>query len=492
MIHNSEMVQEARSILQHIIEILPSQIFVLVSLHTLSLLTTASLLYVSEQVKLLLCYLDDPRRSVQLRVLRDLKQIVLQTSYQIESSIWPIEKLIELNQLSKYSEIQMEIFLLLRILIKNYGNPSKLFKNDDEKKKCIEMCESSLHDNVICVVAAELFSLIATKDDIYHCLTSIYIVIEKILRLQQNDMNESNSNLKQLIFVVVSLVHGDDEAEKTLFNRFIGFMDKSIVKSKILLAKGLNLLIHKSLYPGKIFELYYGDFMKILLHPEHALNPSITTTLANCFFKGLASNDDIILSNSIMKKMNNIDEELKNDNRGWERFVLARAAACQGFHEYAAPVFESLAPKITQLSLHYWTKSLELLCKAESLVNPKTRSLSESRSILLESITYLRASRLKTMELSFQEKFLTLRQSFIGLISSLLTDIPLLVRIPSKDQYYTNSFNSLASEYNILRCSFLDLDNNSMEILDFYILTCYLISFTLDLHFGKEKYVIII
>ena len=73
------------------------------------------------------------------------------------------------------------------------------------------------HDNVICVVAAELFSLIATKDDIYHCLTSIYIVIEKILRLQQNDMNESNSNLKQLIFVVVSLVHGDDEAEKTLF-----------------------------------------------------------------------------------------------------------------------------------------------------------------------------------------------------------------------------------------------------------------------------------
>lgn len=183
-----------------------------------------------------------------------------------------------------------------------------------------------------------------------------------------------------------------------------------------------------------------------------------------------------------------VDKILQQSDRGWERFVIARAAACNGFHDFAFSVFENLSNHVKVVHLHYWLQSLYLISKGESLITSGKVSLSSSRAVFLEALTSLRAARLKNLELNFQEQFISLRQQFIGLVTGLVGDIPLLVRIPlSSNASYSLPFLELGKQYNLLRRSFLDLDPSSMILLETDQIVCCLLSFALDIFLDVPK-----
>ena len=131
--------------------------------------------------------------------------------------------------------------------------------------------------------------------------------------------------------------------------------------------------------------------------------------------------------------MKKIDFYLQSEKRNWERFVIARAASCYGFYEYSFVIFHELSSNISSISLHYWLKSLSLFSFAGFIIQLSTNStektnlqtilstipadlsnfpfsnqicLSTSMGYLNDSLTSLKAAKLKNSELIFQEKFL--------------------------------------------------------------------------------------
>jgi hypothetical protein len=64
MKHDPEMVREARALLKQAIIALPTQNFILASLHTLSVLCNHSLLYIPQQVPI--CFLSENSKFIQL------------------------------------------------------------------------------------------------------------------------------------------------------------------------------------------------------------------------------------------------------------------------------------------------------------------------------------------------------------------------------------------------------------------------------------------
>ena len=193
---------------------------------------------------------------------------------------------------------------------------------------------------------------------------------------------------------------------------------------------------------------------------------------------------------TILNSLHQVDQQLKEQERGWERFIIARAAACGGFHAFAAPIFAELSNKVRGVSLHYWLQSLASMSEGEDIILTGRESLAAARAKFLESLTSLRAARLKNLELSFQEQFLSLRQQFLGLLTGLLGDIPLLVRIGARtSKTYSRQFIDLGQQYNILRRSFLDLDASSMLLLETDQIVCCLLSFALSVFLGAPKFV---
>lgn len=191
---------------------------------------------------------------------------------------------------------------------------------------------------------------------------------------------------------------------------------------------------------------------------------------------------------TVLPSLHHVDQQLQQQDRGWERFVIARAATCNGFHDFSSPVFTDLASQVKVVYLHYWLQSLVLITKGESLITSGKQSLGAARAIFLEALTSLRAARLKNLELNFQEQFISLRQQFIGLVTGLLGDIPLLVRLRlSSTASYSLPFLELGKQYNLLRRSFLDLDASSMVLLETDQIVCCLLSFALDVFLDVPK-----
>ena len=77
MKYDIEMVKEAKEILNFALDHFPSQSIVIVSLHTLSVITQDSLFDIPQHIRLLFRYLkEDDRLKVKLRALRDIKMII--------------------------------------------------------------------------------------------------------------------------------------------------------------------------------------------------------------------------------------------------------------------------------------------------------------------------------------------------------------------------------------------------------------------------------
>ena len=219
----------------------------------------------------------------------------------------------------------------------------------------------------------------------------------------------------------------------------------------------------------------------------------------------------------MIDEIKKIDFYLKNEGRNWERFVIARAATCFGFHEYCFIIFHELSSNISSISLHYWLKSLSLFSFAEFIISLSTNSnekpnirsllasapsdipsfpftnqqicLSTSIGYLIDSLTSLKAAKLKNSELTFQEKFIHLRQEFVVHAVGLLAEIPLLQHNCSSSSF-SSFFIQLAAQFQLLRRCFFDIDQFSIFTLESYQINCFLISHAIDIFIGNNRFLI--
>lgn len=279
--HDPDMIYEARGLLQRVLNLLPSHIFILVTLHTLTLLSISSLLYVPQQIELLLNYLKDPRQKIRLLVYRDLRRIVDESSHYVNISSWPIDQIINELEQNQIISIRISILLLFRSLFKFFGN--KVFSDENLKQKSIHLFEVFLHDKKFCFLASEVLSFIVTNDDeILHFFSSICLGLQKILLFNNNYENQKNQSIdikeiQKIVFVLASLVKGHQNAEIEFVNRFIEYMDLvSDIEVKSIFAKGIHFVIKNTSESTCLLPYIKKIINHFLPHHDHENLSSIT------------------------------------------------------------------------------------------------------------------------------------------------------------------------------------------------------------------------
>ena len=223
--HDPSMIKEARELLEQVLTLLPSEVFARVTLHTLTLLSTSSLLFVANQSTLLLQYLSDARVRVRLLVLRDLRRITEVASHLVDLEEWPIDSLVSLCELTEIPAIRREILLLLSALFRVFG-AKKVIQESLVYAKLQNSCEGFLKDreSKVSVPATETFALLAGTSETSHCLLAICLSLHRKLRKEPNRKGLEN-DLYQLSQVLAALVRENPPQQVELLSYLVNIID---------------------------------------------------------------------------------------------------------------------------------------------------------------------------------------------------------------------------------------------------------------------------
>ncbi|XP_077491480.1 integrator complex subunit 7 isoform X3 [Amblyomma americanum] len=94
----------------------------------------------------------------------------------------------------------------------------------------------------------------------------------------------------------------------------------------------------------------------------------------------------------------------------WSVYRVARQATRYGHFASAAPLFASLANKVSSEQLHFWLVSLAELCRAEeSLLTSRTSQLTTALTHYVRAISALKAATTPAHALQFQAEYVRLR-----------------------------------------------------------------------------------
>jgi hypothetical protein len=427
----------------------------------------------------------DPRQKVLIGVLNDLQALIQGVNYHISLASIPIETLVELTQQPvNNAKIRFAAFNLLLALIKVFEN--EIWEtNPNVKARFFTLCESALYDSNtrISFVAAKNLALLAEPSQKLHLVSSLCVVVSQAC--QSSDLQRVESLLQFL----VKLVKDDRASSSVVFHQLVGLLGTQKLEHKLQILRAMNLILSKSSNRSEMLLPHLDLLVQHLTDEANQKLPSVSDKVASCLFKACQSgtNEE---QQVVLQAIQAIDKKFSGSQRGWERFLIARSAACHGFHFVSSDIFLELSEQVESVPLHYWLKSLGLFSSTEHWIssNKLQQPLTTGVTMLLDSLTLLKAAKLKTVEFTFQEKYLTLRQQFLLAVVGLLADLPILLATKNMSCCPSvETFHNVAEEYHLLRCSFFDLDQSSIELLELNQIVCCLLIFATQVFLRKQE-----
>lgn len=137
MYHDANTAALVRTLCHNLLPKYPSEQFVIAIIQSLSHLSYVTSVDIPDQVDLLLVYLKDPRKKVQLAVLQSLNKLAGKGAY-----LWPksaINKLLTLTMQCSYTNMALDVVITLT------GCPTTCHTMlNEERNQILEMCKSCL------------------------------------------------------------------------------------------------------------------------------------------------------------------------------------------------------------------------------------------------------------------------------------------------------------------------------------------------------------
>ncbi|XP_075559096.1 integrator complex subunit 7-like isoform X2 [Dermacentor variabilis] len=172
----------------------------------------------------------------------------------------------------------------------------------------------------------------------------------------------------------------------------------------------------------------------------------------------------------------------------WSVYKIARQATRYGHFAAAAPLFASLANKVSSEQLHFWLVSLAELCRAEEnlLVRTGQAQLTDALTHYVRAISALKAATTPAHALQFQAEYVRLRCEGVRAHAQLLQACGCLRTAPppaiaasvasaTRDELQkcgrvvaqlrkcSRDFKSLADQYGVLYQTLFDADPGTLR-----------------------------
>ena len=365
----------------------PAQEFVLVTLHTLTLLSAHTLIDVPDQVELLLKHLiADPRSTVKRWVLADLRFLANEN----RAHLWSKENIGSVIAFAESCDNSKDISILsgsLSILcdLVKYTDSTQQFVLKDADTPVLLLCRSCCYGKhfMVAAKATQLLTLItATCVKEMHQVEGTDIVSESIMAIEAlfllvNSCGGSiNLNvLRECLRCSVMLCKVKTET----CDQFVDIIGGGLTELKGGGRKDESILLLLCETLASLGHMKFG-VLKLLL-------PDICNVMSlfceNAIDSDLPYGEDgakvlIMLSTLLFQTMKGhlwteetktaIDQVLGVVDQ-WSAYRLARTASRYGHHGIASTILSNTANYVSSENLYFWLKGLSQICQGEHIIS---------------------------------------------------------------------------------------------------------------------------
>ena len=374
----------------------PAQEFVLVTLHTLTLLSAHTLTDVPDQVDLLLQHLiQDPRSAVKRWVLADLRFLAnenrahLWSKENIESIITFAEGCDE----SKDTRILCGSLSILCDLVK-YTDSTQQFSLNHIDSPALRLCRASCFGKQFLIAAkgTQFLTLItATCVKEMHEIEGTDIVSESIMAIEALFLIVNSTQkltnltvLKECLLCCVMLC----KVKPDTCNQFVDIIGNGLMeRNETKIDEKLKLLLCETL--ASLGHMKFG-----VLNP---MLPDICNFIAIVCENAIDSDSPMSDENSKLLVMSStlifqtvkghiwtketrhaIDLVLSVVDQ-WSIYRMGRNASRYGHHGLASKILENSANQVSSENHYYWLKGLSQICQGEYKISGTTNEIDDDR-----------------------------------------------------------------------------------------------------------------
>ncbi|XP_074662713.1 integrator complex subunit 7-like [Tubulanus polymorphus] len=516
MYHNSKISAHVRELCTEMLPSYPSSSFVLVTLHTLSLLAARSLVDIPNQIQLLLKYLEsDPRIAVKLHALQDLSMLAKKGPH-----LWThtdIQRLCKFTTEACFDDLSIGALRVLTALSKTLA-VSK-FEAVEGSPVLDIFARCNYHENnTIASKSAELLTDMAIhsvradlKGSAILCQEATSSLDTLIMVCIATDLDSSFQSLKVCLKSVVNLCNSCPDRSSSFVSTIASELstDNNRLKKSLLLAESL----------AAIGSEQRGSIHKSLSEVVHCLRNLDASNGDDASKMGVLLITIIFhayIGNSLSQELCSLIEKFASSTNEWVTYKIVRSAMRYGHHLIASKLSESIMTKISREHFFYWLSAINNISKGEtcllklqdaptSIIN----TINEATVEYYKGISNLKAATTPLFPLSFPVDYMRLRvetlQAHIQLMTactSFRTNPPpaiatSLAASTGQEQHKcgrgalqlqkcADLFSAIVNQYNNLYQASFDADPQTLNSILLLQQSCQLMIFLVDTVLNKK------
>ncbi|KAH9421843.1 Integrator complex subunit 7 [Dermatophagoides pteronyssinus] len=468
--HNFAIVEDARNKLISFLEKYPEKKFLCQNLHTLTSIASSSITHIPDQVELLLeYYTNDPRISVKLSVLNDLKSLAKESAHlwkpaSIDKFINLIFANLDLNNFF-YSLNSMELKesrLLCRslaVLSELVGSPSVFIDNSlvsmDHIAKIVNFGTQIIYQSTLHAMFAENLQ-ISLISKCFTILTNICLHMDS-KSIDNIDVLQETCSAYESYFLGKFSTEIDDktskEALKEIFKSCVTLcLRQESEPSQVLqITEALRFILLKSKPNSSWYEMICETIcaLSLVIQKNKSLSSDdiidMIKSSQKSKKKSFPKNDRLAIKlliiffqlkngSVIMEKESVILLDSLSKYNAWVCYKIVRAAMRYGHHNFATQLLNKIKPSTESIEqCYFWINSLLQITEAEaSLINEDLIRLKSDEflsvnynceqlehgllkciSTYTQGLTNLKASVSNVKPMQFQCEFVRLRLKYL-------------------------------------------------------------------------------
>ncbi|CAG8543699.1 6690_t:CDS:10 [Funneliformis caledonium] len=529
------LARKTRIICLQLLEQYPDEEFILTILKTLTFLSNRALVDRTDQINLLFKYVqDDPRERVKTSSLAYLIKIA-QKDLTFETS----HVLILLNIATSAGELNVKTKALrvLTILFQQTRLLGEIVSIDTEQETRIEalhfiqQCEDMIQDKIIevNVVAVKLMSVIIIESKRIESISNILIgsewetyfsdlckkiaklILSNLIQLVSFNQNERDKYVKMIqeyLKCLFSICQADNDLIKDISKMVINVLQDYIESNDDEIFAQLSKFFMKiAEYKGSLIQELRDDIFSLMKCHELIDMTRSFTMLAKTVLKVRPDNVKQAreFKESFMERINrfgNLQDGRYIQNQ-WDIYLIGLEAGKSGCCSIMGAIVFNFVNEVDVEAHRFWLRALSNASNAEQMILDNIDKIQSQLDLFDEGVKYY--SKCDT-ELSglmslidnngirvFGKWFCQLRARFFSTMKLILAQLnflssktpglfdPEIVKI-------NESLVFLACMHNFVAHSFLDIDSESLEILESYQICCLVLSYAIQcLLFQREE-----
>uniref|UniRef100_A0A1B6DJT3 Integrator complex subunit 7 n=1 Tax=Clastoptera arizonana TaxID=38151 RepID=A0A1B6DJT3_9HEMI len=418
MHHDTSTAAMVRLLCTDLLPKYPAQEFVLVTLKTLTQLTSATLVEISNQVELLLGYLvKDPRCKVQSLVLQCLFTLAKQGA-----QLWPKESVASLVKLARESPHTSLVSSALDVLIVLTKSRAVCHSHSHPDSVLMELCQETCYSSIP-IIASKSIRVITqilcnsnieelSPDWVEDCVDKV----ESLFLFIAYTCEGQESVLRSILHCSVGLC----KVQQHLCPRFVQLIATCLVETEdrysVLLCEALCAI-------GGLQDRTVSSYL-----------PQFITKLENLNFSCDETHTDtkvmlctLVLQSVTVGKWNEdiencIDKVVKSVNL-WASYRIARAAARYGHFQLCSQVVSLLHERVSSENLHFWLITLKEMSSGEAKLKKSgglLERMGEAVTHYSKALAAIKAASTPSQSLIFQSEYMRLRCEMLQCLSQLV------------------------------------------------------------------------